>query len=36
MEKDNKIISFTKNRKKPEYRLKKQISIVSRTKKNNI
>ena len=33
MEKDNKIISFTKNRKKPEYRLKKQISIVSRTKK---
>ncbi len=27
MEKDNKIISFTKNRKKPEYRLKTQISI---------
>ena len=27
MEKDNKIISFTKNRKKPEYRLKNQISI---------
>ena len=27
MEKYNKIISFTKNRKKPEYRLKNQISI---------
>lgn len=27
MEKDNKIISFTKNRKKSEYRLKTQISI---------